>query len=600
VCSSAFSAARTLTGITAVENKIANNGAAGNTGDTYMVMPGSYTGALNVSGEAGVQIFGDPTSAARPVWTSTTFEVLRQQSSAPGLTVSHMVLATDPAASTNYGVTGAGGLTLDDVEIQSAATMLAVSAGSLSMKDVVAERTGTATVPAMIAYAPSPVTIRNLTIEGHGAGTGLALQNTGAADIDGLGIDLDAGAPGQGGAGMSVLNTTGVSLRHARISAGAFALVAVEQAAPPDIAAVPTSVEVSNSLLTSRGVPGPAAPDGTTLPLAAVFPLSGASIALRNTTAVAGGTAVAVRSSGTVTLGGQPFGPSSMTVSNSILRSGSGDAGQGDASVLRQDGKPQDGSLTIDHSDYRPASGDGVTAGSGNGSDDQLFVNGTLGAGQDFHVRDGSPTLRAGAAVPAGDKDLDGAPRPDTAGTMPDLGAYESAFLPAPPATPTPTPTAVPVGTPAVEAPPAVVPPAAATPAPVVTAPSLSGVTFSASSLVAGSQAVFVLTSSAAGLVKIAISKSTGGRKVAGKCIAQSRKNTKKPKCKYDKLITTISQSHEAGRTSIAFNGTVRGKKLAVGTYKATISVTGATGLVSPPTVITFKVKAKKKAAEKK
>lgn len=158
--------------------------------------------------------------------------------------------------------------------------------------------------------------------------------------------------------------------------------------------------------------------------------------------------------------------------------------------------------------------------------------------------------------------------------------AFDTAIIPPPPPVPAPV----------------VVPP----PPPGPVAPTLSLVRFSEKSIVPGDKATFVLTSSQAGLVKIAITKATDGRKVAGKCVAQTKKNKKKAKCKFDKAITTIAKSYAAGRTSIAFNGKVGKKKLAVGTYKATITVTATTGLVSAPTVLTFKVKQAKKKTTKR
>jgi hypothetical protein len=61
-------------------------------------------------------------------------------------------------------------------------------------------------------------------------------------------------------------------------------------------------------------------------------------------------------------------------------------------------------------------------------SGDPLFVHGTLGPSQDFHLQRGSPAIDSGAAVPVGDTDLDGVARPLRRG--PDMGAYESNFEP--------------------------------------------------------------------------------------------------------------------------------------------------------------------------
>jgi hypothetical protein len=67
---------------------------------------------------------------------------------------------------------------------------------------------------------------------------------------------------------------------------------------------------------------------------------------------------------------------------------------------------------------------DGTSAATGEISADPLFLNAAL---DDYHLRDGSPAIDAGAeAAGTVDDDLHGTSRP--AGTGWDMGCYESPF----------------------------------------------------------------------------------------------------------------------------------------------------------------------------
>lgn len=154
----------------------------------------------------------------------------------------------------------------------------------------------------------------------------------------------------------------------------------------------------------------------------------------------------------------------------------------------------------------------------------------------------------------------------------------------APPATPAPAPAGDPAPAPA----------PAPSPAPAQ-APVLTGVTLGKSTFAAGTRVPFSLESSAAGTAKIVITRATKGRKSGKTCKPQTKKNRKAKRCTYDKVLRTLTAPVPAGRATITFDGKVAGKALAVGTYKAQITVTGTSGLTSKPTVITFKITKKKK-----
>ncbi len=106
------------------------------------------------------------------------------------------------------------------------------------------------------------------------------------------------------------------------------------------------------------------------------------------------------------------------------------------------------GEISLDHCCYSNGTGD--IAGSGTVTptncinSDPLFVS---PATDDYHLGDYSPCIGAGTTTGAPSTDIEGNPRPDPAGSDPDIGAYEN-DAGEPPATPTQTPTLVPTDTP--------------------------------------------------------------------------------------------------------------------------------------------------------
>jgi hypothetical protein len=157
------------------------------------------------------------------------------------------------------------------------------------------------------------------------------------------------------------------------------------------------------------------------------------------------------------------------------------------------------------------------------------------------------------------------------------------AWLPAPPVVQPSAPGPAPAPAPA--------PVPASTPTP---APLLTGVKLSKTSFAAGTRVQFSLRSSAAGTARIVITRATKGRRVGKACKPLTKKNRKAKTCTYDKVLRTLTAKVAAGRSTIAFDGKAAGRALAAGTYKARITITGASGLVSKPAVVTFKVTKKK------
>ncbi len=196
-----------------------------------------------------------------------------------------------------------------------------------------------------------------------------------------------------------------------------------------------SALEATNSIVTASGAAA-----------AGVRVGPGASATLRNLTVVttgAGGEGiVASRGADATTTG------ATVTVSNSIVRADGIDlraqAAAPFSCIALSPGPIQipvptacaAGSLTVDHTNYEDATGDGVTDGGANQRGNPLFTgSGTSGTNpihepNRFTVGAGSPTIDAGAAVAAGDLDFAGTARPSGA-SAPDLGAFETVHLPA-------------------------------------------------------------------------------------------------------------------------------------------------------------------------
>nr|WP_227466902.1 hypothetical protein [Nocardioides lijunqiniae] len=122
---------------------------------------------------------------------------------------------------------------------------------------------------------------------------------------------------------------------------------------------------------------------------------------------------------------------------------------------------------------------------------------------------------------------------------------------------------------------------------PATAAPVIRAAGVAPKSVARGKRVTFSVTSSARGVTRVLVGKPTVGRMVAGVCKPKTAKNKAKKKCTYTRVVTTLSSTQSAGRTAIAY----RTKKLVPGTYRATITVTGTTGLVSRPKVLTFRVR---------
>ncbi len=78
--------------------------------------------------------------------------------------------------------------------------------------------------------------------------------------------------------------------------------------------------------------------------------------------------------------------------------------------------------------------------------------------------------------------------------------------------------------------------------------------------------------------VTVTITQTTNGRRVKGRCVAQTRTNRKSPGCKLTRTKGSLSVNGKAGKNTISFKGTVSGRKLTTGSYTATVVATSSTG----------------------
>jgi Domain of unknown function (DUF4394) len=138
--------------------------------------------------------------------------------------------------------------------------------------------------------------------------------------------------------------------------------------------------------------------------------------------------------------------------------------------------------------------------------------------------------------------------------------------------------------------------PPAADPPPGLSAVSLQRRTFAAAGVrrttrkrvARGTTFRFTLSESAK--VRIAFKRRTGGRRVGGKCLAPTRARRNRRACTRYVAVGSISASGIAGPNSVKFSGRLKGRPLAVGSYRATLTATDAAGQRSGPTTLRFSI----------
>lgn len=99
---------------------------------------------------------------------------------------------------------------------------------------------------------------------------------------------------------------------------------------------------------------------------------------------------------------------------------------------------------------------------------------------------------------------------------------------------------------------------------------------------------------SEAASVKVIFERKAAGRrvKVKGKrrCVKQTRRNRRKPKCVRWVKAGTMTRNAGAGANAIVFSGKLAGRTFKPGSYRATITATDSLGLKSVPKRLSFRV----------
>ena len=149
-------------------------------------------------------------------------------------------------------------------------------------------------------------------------------------------------------------------------------------------------------------------------------------------------------------------------------------------------------------------------------------------------------------------------------------------------ATATATATASPAATPAVTATPA-------PPPPDRTAPALSRVAFAPASFASTASLRFSLSETAA--VAVTIERKGTGRRVGSRCVKQTRSNRTRRACVLYTRAATFTAAGLPGANARPFSVRIGTRRLAAGTYRATLRATDAARNASAPATATFTVR---------
>lgn len=100
----------------------------------------------------------------------------------------------------------------------------------------------------------------------------------------------------------------------------------------------------------------------------------------------------------------------------------------------------------------------------------------------------------------------------------------------------------------------------------------------------------FRYTVNEAAIVRFKIERKKIGRLVGKKCKPRTAKNAKRKKCPIFKRVGSRSQKAKTGANRLKWNGNLKGKPLAPGSYRATVVATDGAGGRSTPQTVGFRI----------
>ena len=424
----------------------------------------------------------------------------------PGVHLSHLRVQNSNTSS--GAVSTSASAMIDDAVIDGAGYSLSAGTGSLTMTDTLLRCGATAFSCVSVNAGANPVTLSRVHIDDSVAPP----NNGGAGQVVGTDVLVEDSTFSATASGLTVLASTAGTMRRVTATAGNTALTVVGPMVVTDSVLVST---VSGAGVTTAG---------------------SQTLQLRNVTAIGRGS----QAYGVTAGGGQNvFGaitPAPAIVARNVIARGDTADLNAAAGVCFSPPcvvPPPNGSLTIDHSNFRTTAGTGTIAGgAGNQSGDPKFAG-----ADDFHLLAGSPAIEAGLADPLdGPTDLDGHPR--VAGAAPDIGAYEGT---PPAAPPTPAPTDK-------------------------TPPTLAAVK------IYEKGALIRFNVSEAGKATVTINQLLRGRKSGKRCVKSTPKLRRAKRCTRHVKVRSKVISVTAGANFI------EGKALKPGTYEVVLTAVDAAG----------------------
>jgi hypothetical protein len=557
-------------------------------GDTVTVAPGTYAlpGGLSVN-TPNVHIVGAP--GTKPVFQvgSFLFGVGFGPSAGGSELRGVRVEALNGAAPPVVGafpvpaVSAASPVTLRDIEVSAPLICVQLTGAGSRIEDARLVQTGVVGPFYPFGVFADNAVVRNVDLTASNAANAGALLGGSGLSVDQLTVKGGGVVFGSSADLLSALPAGAPAvMRRSRIEAPAPGLVLTK------------GPLVTDTVVSVVAGPSPFGPQLGTVAVAS------AGAKLRNVTAIATGAG----STG-LRVGGAPApGPNVPTsVKNSILRGDGKD-------VLVQLQSPAvpplpallDGDLTITNSNFRTSEGALNAASGGNQSGDPLFANATTG---DYHLLAGSPAIDAGVDDPdLGAVDIDGNPRQN--GAAVDIGAFE--FVPPPPP---PAPPSGPLPGPSTPGGGGL--PDQPLPPPDRTRPALSLLTVTNKVFRVGSQATTIAARAKAkpktkvgttfryalsegATVRIAIERTTTGRRSGSSCVAPTKRNVKAKKCTRYVAVGAISGGTKAaGGNSTPFSGRIGRKALSPDSYRAVLTANDAAGNKSPSKTVAFTIVAR-------